>query len=208
MRKLILLTLLLLAASPLSAQEESKVTVSAYTGVAAVVTRGEKTEYFQARGQLNAALGSGFTLFGRGELLGTQDGGSLDTLPDPSTFRSIEVVLGVRKSLSERFSAGGLGGVTYSVEGDIDAPSDPRLYTGIGVLRASIGKRGYVYFGGGHYGPVGGGALVAAASIPVTRDEHAYTFVDFALPLQSTAFSEKAYVLRTGVTVKLGEWGL
>lgn len=191
-----------------SPEPESKVAVAAFAGGAAVWTRGENDEFVQFRGQINVYLSKRFTVFGRGELLATQDGGSLDTLPDPNLFHSVDLLLGGRYSVTDRFSVGALGGVTVSAEGEEGAPADPRLWTALVVARVGLGKLGYAYAGSGWYGQVGGYAAVMALQIPVVDDDHAYTFFDFALPLEYNVFNEKTWVMRTGVTVKIGEWGL
>lgn len=185
---------------------ESPVTFTVHTGAASLITRGERREYWAGRATLAFRAGDNIVLFARGDLLGTQDGGNLNTL-DPTSFRSLETALGGRLRIADRLSVGAVGGVTYSIEGEEDAPRDPRLWTALGVVRYAIDEHGsYAYLGCGLHEPVGGGAcVVSVAKQVIGSDFPVSTFVDFALPFDANAFQQKTYTLKVGASIKVWE---
>lgn len=191
--------------APAVAAPDSGWTARLYTGGQSVITRGERKEYLTARATLAGPLGPGFAAFVRADVGGMQDGGTLASL-DPSTFRSLVINAGVTKTVG-LFDLGAVGGVSYSIEGSAGAPIDPRMYIGLGIVKVRLRDGGYVGGGGGWYGPVGGGAIVATASLPV-GPPGAYTTVDFALPIQSNALLEKTWVLTIGATVRIKTFSL
>lgn len=187
--------------------EENPVSLALHTGAASFVTRGERREYWAARATLSYQINENFVTFARGDLLANQDGGNLD-VADPSSFRSLEGVIGARRRIVDRLSVGVLGGVTWSIEGDEGAPVDPRLWTALGVVRYALDDHGsYAYFGCGLHDPVGGGACVVSYAQQVIGGDHpTATFIDFALPFDSNAFAEKTWTLKVGAAIKVGEW--
>lgn len=187
------------APGPSPAPAPPGITVSLHTGVLSVLTRGQKREFAAARLTVNAPLPDGWTISGRADLTGEQDGGSLD-YTDPSTFRSLEGAVTVRRKVGP-LELAGIGGVTWSVEGTDGAPADPRLYTAAVGVRAPILEDGYVYAAAGLHQPVGGGALLVSAVVPVS--ETAATFVDFALPFESSALALKTWTLKIGASVRV-----
>ena len=76
----------------------------------------------------------------------------------------------------------------------------PDFRGAVALWSQQLAAGGYIYAGGGHYGPVGGPALLVAASLPAGP---AFTFVDFALPLRRNALDQKAWVLRVGASVRV-----
>jgi hypothetical protein len=182
-----------------NADQAPQFTASLYTGTVGVITRGERREFISARGSVTARLAAGVSGFVRGDLTGAQDGGGLD-LRDPKTFRTVEVVGGLYRKVGP-VEATALAGATYSVEGDHGKPIDARLFTLAALARIGFGDGGYAYGGVGHHGPVGGPALLAAASVPIKGG--AYSVFDFAFPLQRTVFAEKAWVLKVGASVRV-----
>lgn len=133
--------------------------------------------------------------FVRGDLGRTQDGGNLR---DPATFRSIEVGAGVRQRVKGALSVGAIAGVTYSAEGKVDAPRDPRLYSLLGLLCVDIAG-GYACATGGHRGPVGGPSVGGAVSIPKGK---VATTVDFDLPLR-TVSDRRTWQLTIGASAEV-----
>lgn len=189
-------------ASPSSA-EEPRVTFTMHTGVLSLITRGEKGEFFAARGSLNVTASERFTAFGRVDVTGNQDGGSLDQFLDPRAFRSMEGVVGLRVALNELWSVPCVSGVTWSIEGGEDVPVDGTLYTGACGARFALGDDGYVYGAVGYHGPIGGWGLLLSVVYPMDAHEHTATFVDFALPFDRNAFDEKTWTLKIGGAVRL-----
>ena len=201
-----LAVLLLLFAVPAFAQE---VTASLDTGGATFQKGDTDEEFFLARGSLTADFQNGLYLIGRVDLDRTLDGGALDQFPDPSTFRSIQGMAGFLYRFGgaeRRFGIGAIGGVTWSAEGDAGAPVDPRLYTYAGVLRYSLPHDGYVYVGVGQHDPVGGPALLVSVMAGKSGDggffDGGYVFSDYVLPLDQTAFQNKAWTWKSGVLVR------
>jgi hypothetical protein len=178
---------------------------SLYTGALSVLTRGESREYIAARLTASGPIAKGVSGFARADITGTQDGGGLD-LKDPQTFRSVELMSGLRYPVGP-FDAGAVAGVTYSIEGDQGKPIDPRLFTVAGLLRYTLRDGGYAYVGAGHHGPVGGPALLAAAAIPIPGKAGVNSIVDFAFPIARDALPEKRWVLRFGVSARVGSVG-
>lgn len=173
---------------------------AAYTGAVSVVTRGEKGEYVTARVSLAGPAYKSLGVFARVDLTGAQDGGALD-YTNPKTFRTIEGSGGLSHPVLGDLALAAVAGATWSVEGDTGKPIDSRLFTLAALARLPIGDGGYVYVGGGHHGPVGGPALLAAASIPIKGA--AFTQVDLAFPLTRTVFLEKAWVAKIGASVRV-----
>lgn len=170
-----------------------------YSGALSVVTRGEKREYLSARATVSGPVFKRLSAFARTDVTGTQDGGGLN-LGDPKTFRTIDAAGGLRYPVGP-VEASVVAGATYSIEGDRGRPVDARLFTLAALARVGFGDGGYVYAGGGHHGPVGGPALLLAASVPVKGGT--YSVVDFAFPLTRTVFAEKAWVLKVGASVRV-----
>lgn len=168
------------------------------TGVVSVITRGEKHEYAAARATVAGRLSSKLTAWNRLDIGGSQDGGALN-LTQPTSFRTIEDGLGLSYSLGA-ISAVVISGATFSIEGDAGRPIDARLFTVAGGARIAIGDSGYVYAAAGHHGPVGGPALLVAASIP---KGDGFITVDFALPFNRNVLEQKTWVLKLGASVRL-----
>lgn len=180
-----------------AASPAAKLTASLYAGTSSVLTRGERREYITSRLSATAPLFAGLSAFARVDLGANQDGGNLS---DPRTFRTVEVLGGLWRKVGP-VEATAIGGATYSVEGQEGRPLDARLFTLAALARVGIGDGGYVYAGGGHHGPVGGPALLFAASVPIKGG--AFSVIDFALPLQRTVFREKAWTLKVGASVRV-----
>lgn len=140
-------------------------------------------------------ISSSVRAFVRGDLGRTQDGGDL---ADPETFRSIEVATGARARVTGALSAGLVVGVTYSAEGTVHAPRDPRLYSLLGLLCLDVAG-GYVCGTAGHRGPVGGASVGGTVSIPRGKVS---TTVDFDLPLR-TAFDRRTWQLTIGASAEV-----
>jgi hypothetical protein len=180
-----------------------KFTSSLYTGALSILTRGEKREYLAARATVSGPVLKNLGAFARVDATGAQDGGQLN-VEDPSTFRTLELAGGLRYTVRPKLSLAAIGGATYSIEGDEGAPRDPRLFTAAALLRYELGD-GYVYAGGGHHGPVGGPALLVAASVPVR--EGTFAIVDFAFPLERNVLREKTWVLKLGASQRVKTLG-
>ena len=178
-------------------------TVSAYTGVASLLTGGEKREYVHGRAVITTPFAGRWAAFFRGDLSATQDAGALDLSTDPRSFRIIEAAAGVRVRLGDSdFAFGCLGGFTFSIEGEQDAPVDPNLWSALCGVRYPILKEGYVYVTSGLHEPVGyTGALVVSVVVPL-RDR-ASAFSDYALPFSRTAFNDRAWTWRIGTAVRV-----
>lgn len=199
MRRLLLVALSLACCAPAYADptKPSSCSAAAYTGTAAVVTRGERSEFVTARASAACALSGKLAILARAELGGTQDGGGLD-FGDPKTFRAIEAVVGVRYALLGPLRASAVAGTTLSAEGQEDAPVDARLYTLGGTLGLGFGDGGYVEGGFAYDQRVGGAAVLFAASVPI---KGAYTVLDLSAPIERTVFEERAWQLRVGAQI-------
>lgn len=206
MRKILLV--FLLVGGVASAQEpEPESYIAIFGGGATVIDNtGEDEEFVSARIAVRAKASEKFDVVARGTLLRVQDGGTLD-VPDPATFRAVEVAAGVSYDLVGKLSLVALGGFTLSAEGSEDAPSDARLFTVAGAIRYALANDGYIYGWVGHHDPVGGPAFGVSASLGV-GDTGAVLFADYAFPLDRNVLRDRTYTLTTGVLVPLGKWGL
>lgn len=171
-----------------------------YTGTVGVITRGEKREFITARATASGPFSTKLSGFGRADLTGSQDGGAIN-IRDPHTFRTVEASGGLRYKVGGIVEASVIAGATYSVEGDAGKPVDARLFTLAALARVPIGDGGYAYVGAGHHGPVGGRALLFAASIPLKGGT--YSIIDFAFPLQRNVLQEKTWVLKVGASIRV-----
>jgi hypothetical protein len=176
--------------------DEPALAVSLYTGTLGVVTREERREYFTGRVGLLAPIHQNVRAIGRCDLTATQDGGALE---DPSSFQVVECAAGPEVQLGP-LGVAGVAGVTWNADGDA-TPRDSRLWTVVVLGSVDIGDGGYFRVGGGHFGPVGGWAAVAAASIPIGGN--AFTTVDFALPFDTNALRERTWLLKVGASVRV-----
>jgi len=141
-----------------------KACVSATVGGVSVITRGERKEYGTVGVAFEAPLG-GFAAFAYADVFGIQDGEAADQ-GAARTFRVVKIDAGIGRSAGA-FLFSARGGITYSIEGKIGAPIDPRMFDGQIEASLQLEGGGHLSLRGGHDGAVGGWAAAADIEIPV-----------------------------------------
>jgi hypothetical protein len=173
------------------------------TGAVTVVTRGERHEYLTGGGTIEGPLGAGLAAFVHVDAFGTQDGGSLNGTP--RTFRTLILEAGVSRSAGAlRLSA--LGGVTYSIEGQLGAPIEPRLWQARFQAEIPLDGGGYIGVSGGLDDTVGGFAVRADVDVPVAGGPA--VVAHYNLPIRSDVFGRKDWVLTAGGRVHIKSFRL
>jgi len=191
------------ADEPCGTPEKPQACISATAGVVTVATRGERREYADMGAALEAPLPKGLAAFANVDLFGVQDGGSIASTPQ--SFRSVKAEAGVGKRAGAfRFNV--RGGATFSVEGQVGAPIDPRMFDAQAEAELLLEGGGHLGLHGGHNGTVGGWALGTDVDIPVSGGPAIVAHFDF--PLHALPGRPRAVVLTAGGRVKVKSFRL
>lgn len=168
------------------------------TGAVTVVTRGERREYGTLGGSLEGPLGAGLAAAFHVDVFGSQDGGSLSTTPQ--SYRTVKLELGIGGDVGPlRIRA--RSGATFSIEGRIGAPIDPRSLDALLDVELRLEESGYLKVFGGHDGGVGGWAVGADVNIPV-KDGPALV-ARYEFPLQRDPTGRYPWVVTAGGRVRV-----
>lgn len=178
--------------------------VSFTTGVVTVVTRGERGEYATVGGSLEAPLPWGLSSFAHVDAFGVQDGGSLN-FSSPQSYRAIKLEAGVGKRAGA-FVFSARGGATFSIEGDIGAPVDPRAFDALIEAALRLDDGGHLAVRGGHDGTVGGWAAGADVEIPVASGPSIVARYQF--PFVRDASGRLPWVVTAGGRVRVKSFRL
>jgi hypothetical protein len=149
---------------PCGTKDKAAACASLTTGVVTVATRGERREYATFGAAVEAPLGAGFAAFAHVDAFGMQDGASINGTPQ--TFRSVKIDAGIGRTAGA-FVFNARGGLTYSIEGAVGAPIDPRMFDALLEASLPLDGGGHLAIRGGHDGAVGGWAAGADVEIPV-----------------------------------------
>jgi hypothetical protein len=188
---------------PCGTKEQPEACLSLTSGVVSVITRGERSEYATMGVTLEAPIG-GFALFANFDMFGVQDGGSIDSF-NPQSFRSTKVEAGLSKRAGA-FQFNARGGATFSVEGQVGRPIDPRMFEGLLEAELRLNQGGHLTLRGGHDGTVGGWAVGADVEISVAGGPAIVARYDF--PFQRGATGRLPYVVTAGMRVKVKSFRL
>lgn len=188
---------------PCGTKEKPEACLSLTTGVVSVITRGERREYATMGAAFEAPLG-GFALFANLDMFGVQDGGSIDSR-NPQSFRSTKLEAGVTRRAGP-FDLNARGGVTFSVEGQVGRPIDPRMFDALLEAELRLDGDGRIAIRGGHEGTVGGWALGADVIVPVFGGPSIVAHYDF--PFQRSLNGSLPYVVTAGVRIKVKSFRL
>lgn len=181
-----------------------KACASFTSGMVSVVTRGERREYATVGGAIEAPLGAGINAFAHVDVFGIQDGESADA-GAPRTFRVVKLDAGVGRSVGA-FLFSARGGVTYSIEGKVGAPLDPRMFDGQLEASLQLEGGGHLALRGGHDGAVGGWAAAADIEIPI---EHAPSIVArYQLPFARDPIGRLPWAATLGARVNVKSFRL
>jgi hypothetical protein len=176
--------------------------VSFTTGAVTVVTRGERREYLTVGGTIEAPLPWGLSTFGNVDAFGVQDGGSLG---NPQSFRAVKFEAGVGKSAGA-FVFSARGGATFSIEGAVGAPIDPRAFDAQIEAALRLDDGGHIAIRAGHDGVVGGWAVGADVVIPVSGGPAIVARYEF--PLLRDATGRLPWVVTAGGRVRVKSFRL
>jgi hypothetical protein len=137
------------------------------------------------------------------ELYGVQDGGRLN-FSNPQSFRAILVEGTLSYDFLDKLSVSARGGTTFSVEGGIGAPIDPRLWTAFleGTARPKLGT---FRLRVGHDGSAGGWAAGIHLDVPIPGAPD--LVADYSYPFQK-ALGEAPWVVTAGMRVNVGKLSL
>lgn len=172
------------------------------TGVVTVVTRGERGEYVTVGGELDVPLPKGLSAFAAVDAFGVQDGGNLS---NPQSYRAVKLEAGIGKSAGA-FVFSARGGATFSIEGRVGAPIDPRAFDAQIEAALQIAGGGHFAFRGGHDGTVGGWAIGADVEIPAGNGPAFVARYDF--PLLRDATGRLPWVVTAGGRVRIKSFRL
>lgn len=179
--------------------------VSFTSGAVSVMTRGERREYLTVGGSLEAPLPWGISTFANVDAFGVQDGGSLDGFSGPQSYRAVKLEAGIGKSAGA-FLFSARGGATFSIEGQVGAPIDPRAFDAQVEAALHLDGGGHIALRGGHDGVVGGWALGADVDIPVAGGPALVARYEF--PLIRDARGQLPWVVTAGGRVRVKSFRL
>jgi hypothetical protein len=184
-------------------QVAAKPCLSFTTGAVSVVTRDVRREYATVGAELATQLGQDFSAWARGDIFAVQDGAGTDAAIE-RTFRVLKLEAGVSREVGAlRLNA--LGGVTYSWEGQVGAPIDPRQWDALIDVQLLVAG-GHVAVRGGHDGAVGGWAAGADVEIPVA--DGPAIVARYELPLQRDPAGRVPWVITAGGRIRVASFRL
>lgn len=183
-------------------KDKPEACISFTTGAVTVVTRGERREYATVGGVLEAPLPKGLSAFAAADAFGVQDGSNLS---NPQSFRAVKLEAGIGKSAGT-FEFSARGGATFSIEGRVGAPIDPRAFDAQLQAALKLADGGHFAFRGGHDGTVGGWAIGADVEIPAGNGPAFVARYDF--PLLRDATGRLPWVVTAGGRVRIKSFRL
>ena len=205
--KRLMLAVLVFAAVPAFADEPAcgtsdapKSCVSLTSGGVTVIARDERREYVAAGLEYASPVLSGFQGYVAGTMFAVQDGAAA-SLGVQHSFRVVQVDAGVQRRVGGPLALDAHGGCTFSIEGAVGAPIDPRQWEALLDLKLLVGDAGYIAVRGGHDGAVGGWAAGVDISIPV-KDAPAIV-ARYQLPFYRDPRGTLPWVITAGVRVRV-----
>lgn len=170
------------------------------TGAITVKTRDVGREYATAGAILESPVRAGFQAYAAGDVFAVQDGAATEG-GQAQIFRTLKIEVGVQRNTGP-LAIVARGGVTYSVEGQIGAPVDPRQWDALLDVRLPLGEGGHVALRGGHDGGVGGWAGGVDVEIPVANGAPAIV-ARYELPLRRDPTGRVPWVITAGARVRV-----
>jgi hypothetical protein len=169
-----------------------------------LVTNGERREYLGGGLAVDGPLGAGFGLTLSGLATGMQDGGDLDA--NPKSFRAVLVEARVSRG-DGWLQLAARGSASFSIEGQIGAPADSRLFDGEAEARVALdGLRVAATFG--HVGSVGGLAVGAAIEVPTVGGVPIVARYVWPIVLDERMRGRRPDTLEIGVVARIKSFGL
>lgn len=177
-----------------------KACFSLTTGALTVKTRDVGREYATVGGIFESPVRAGFQAYAAGDIFAVQDGAALEGA-QARTFRTIKIEAGVQRNTGP-LQLDAHGGVTYSIEGQVGAPVDPRQWDALLDVRLPLGDAGHVAIRGGHDGAVGGWAAGIDVAIPIANGAPAIV-ARYELPLLRDPTGRVPWVITAGARVRV-----
>lgn len=188
---------------PCGTAEKPEACVSLTAGVVTVVTRDARREY-AAGGALFEGPFHGFQTSASVLAFGVQDGASAELGADRS-FRAVKAEASAGKSAGN-YTISLRGSVTYSIEGGIGAPLDPRMFEAQVDARLRLDGDGYLAGSVGYDGAVGGWGAKASINIPIPNAPS--IVAQYELPFTRDPRGGLPWVVTAGAQVRLKSFRL